>query len=79
MKATKIGKCVVCHAKVTEVKEFLPQLDLFHVVEPAPGSVALVTSEMRAAIIAWRDIPILCDTDKLNYTVKVVKDRPVAK
>jgi hypothetical protein len=73
MKATKIGKCVVCRAKVTEVREFLPQISM---LAPVPEGI---TAEMAKQIIKWRDIPILCAADKLKYDVRVVKTPPIAK
>jgi hypothetical protein len=63
MIATKIGKCVICGVKVTEKREFLPQLRMF---EPMPEGI---TWEMRENIIKWRDIPILCEVDRNNYEV----------
>lgn len=70
MKATKIGKCVVCRTKVKEVREFLPQTSL---LDPVPTGI---TAAMSKAIIAWRDIPILCADDAKEYEVRVVSRKP---
>lgn len=72
MKATKTGKCVVCHTTVTEVREFLPQTSL---LDPVPKGI---TAEMSKAMIAWRDVPILCADDAKEYEVRIVARKPAA-
>lgn len=67
MKAKKVGKCVVCSTKVTEIREFLPQISL---LDPVPEGI---TSQMREQIIKWRDIPILCADDAKQYDVRILK------
>jgi hypothetical protein len=66
MTLTKTGKCVVCKCKVKQKRTFEPQLRLG---EPVPTGIP---KEMAERIIAWRDKPILCDTDAVLYEVRKV-------